>query len=129
MPLRAVICDVYNTLFRNETSAWLDTFGSICRLQGLPVSPQELWDVWKSFEMEFRRVRTNLERPEESPPVQDLPNGVDGGVRGRLPKPRHRGGRAAGWGALCGGDGGDESRSTTRCRSWSGQGSAGSCRS
>ena len=67
MPPKAVIFDVYNTLFRNETSAWLDTFGNICRLQGLAVSAQELWDVWKSFEMGFRRVRTNLERPEESP--------------------------------------------------------------
>ena len=71
MPLRAVICDVYNTLFRNETSAWIDTFGEICRLQGLPVAPQQLWDTWKSFEMELpARVRTNLQHPEASPPFK-----------------------------------------------------------
>lgn len=70
MPLRAVICDVYNTLFRNETSAWIETFGEVCRLQGLSVPPQELWNTWKSFEMDFRRVRTNLERPEASPPFK-----------------------------------------------------------
>ena len=70
MPLRAVICDVYNTLFRNEISAWIATFGDICRLQGLAVSPQQLYDVWKSYEVGFRRVRTNLERPEASPPFK-----------------------------------------------------------
>ena len=70
MPLRAVICDVYNTLFRNEPSSWIATFGEICRLQGLTVTPQKLYDVWKSHEMGFRRVRTNLERPEASPPFK-----------------------------------------------------------
>ncbi len=70
MPLRAVILDVYNTLFRNETSAWIDTFGEVCRLQGLSVPPEELWSTWKSFEMEFRRVRNNMERPEASPPFK-----------------------------------------------------------
>ena len=70
MPLRAVICDAFNTLFRNEISGWIDTFGEICRLQGHAVPPQELYDVWKSHEMGFRRVRNNLERPELSPPFK-----------------------------------------------------------
>ena len=67
MPLKAVIFDVYNTLFRNDTSCWTDVFGDICRIQGLPISPEDLWARWKTFEVRFRQIRTNLEHPEESP--------------------------------------------------------------
>ncbi len=70
MPLKAVIFDVYNTLFRNDTSLWMDVFGDICRAQGLPVSAGELWDRWKIFEVGFRHTRTNMECPEESPPFK-----------------------------------------------------------
>ena len=70
MPLKAVIFDVYNTLFRNETSSWMDTFGDLCRIQELPISPDDLWARWKSIEVRFRQTRTNLEHPEESPPFK-----------------------------------------------------------
>ena len=70
MPLKAVIFDVYNTLFRNDTSSWMDTFGDLCRIQELPISPVDLWSRWKSIEVRFRQTRTNLEHPEESPPFK-----------------------------------------------------------
>ena len=67
MPLKAVIFDVYNTLFRNDTSCWKDVFGEICRIQALPISPDDLWVRWKTFEVRFRQTRTNMEHPEASP--------------------------------------------------------------
>lgn len=70
MPLKAVVFDVYNTLFRNDTGSWMDTFRDICRIQELPVSPEEFWSCWKSFEVRFRQTRTNLEHPEKSPPFR-----------------------------------------------------------
>lgn len=70
MPLKAVIFDVYNTLFRNDTSCWMDTFRDLCRIQELPISPEDLWARWKSFEVRFRQTRTNLEHPQESPPFK-----------------------------------------------------------
>lgn len=70
MPLKAVVFDVYNTLFRNDTSCWLDTFSDICRIQGLPISPEEFWSRWKTFEVRFRQTRTNLEHPDKSPPFK-----------------------------------------------------------
>ena len=70
MPLKAIIFDAYNTLFHNETPLWMETFGDICRDGGLPVSPEELWGRWKALEVGFRRDRTNMERPEESPPFK-----------------------------------------------------------
>ncbi|MQF48541.1 HAD family hydrolase [SAR202 cluster bacterium AC-647-N09_OGT_505m] len=70
MPLKAIIFDVYNTLFRNDTSSWMDTFRELCRIQDLPISPDDLWARWKSIEVRFRQTRTNLEHPEESPPFK-----------------------------------------------------------
>ncbi|MFH1560794.1 MAG: HAD family hydrolase [Chloroflexota bacterium] len=70
MPLKAVIFDVYNTLFRNDTSCWMDIFRDICRVQELPISAEELWACWKTFEVRFRQTRTNLEHPEKSPPFK-----------------------------------------------------------
>jgi 2-haloalkanoic acid dehalogenase type II len=67
MTMKAVIFDVYNTLFRNDTSCWTDVFGDICRIQELAVSPEDLWVRWKTFEVQFRQTRTNMETPEESP--------------------------------------------------------------
>ena len=70
MPLKAVVFDVYNTLFRNDTSSWMDTFRDICRIQQLSVSHEEFWTCWKSFEVRFRQTRTDLEHPEKSPPFK-----------------------------------------------------------
>ena len=70
MPLKAIIFDVYNTLFQNNNSYWIDVFGEICRIQNLPVSPDDLWKHWKSFEVSFRQIRTNMENPDKSPPFK-----------------------------------------------------------
>lgn len=67
MPLKAVIFDVYNTLFRNDVSSWLDTFSDLCRIQKLSIPPDQLWAHWKSIEVRFRQTRTNLVDPEKSP--------------------------------------------------------------
>ena len=68
MPLKAVILDVYSTIFRNDTSCWVDTFRDICSSQGLPISPEDLYTNWKSIEVRFRQSRTNMDNPELSPP-------------------------------------------------------------
>ena len=70
MAIKAVIFDAYNTLFRNETSNWADIFASICQQQNLAVGPQQLWDCWKSFEIQFRQARTNMVNPDQSPPFK-----------------------------------------------------------
>ena len=70
MPLKAVIFDVYNTLFHNDTSCWMDTFRDICRIQELPISPEDFWTRWKTFEVRFRQSRTNLDNPDMSPPFK-----------------------------------------------------------
>lgn len=70
MAIKAVIFDAYNTLFRNETSYWADIFGAICQQQNLAVGPQQLWDCWKSFEIQFRQTRTDMVNPDQSPPFK-----------------------------------------------------------
>ncbi len=68
--ISTVIFDVYETLAHNNTALWTDTFRSICRDQRLDVEPESLYRQWKTLEMEFRRVRLNLEEPEKSPPFK-----------------------------------------------------------
>lgn len=68
MTIKAVILDVYNTLFCNDLACWLDTFAGICDSQGLAIAPEDLYAHWKSIEVRFRQTRTNLDSPEQSPP-------------------------------------------------------------
>ncbi|MBF8266775.1 MAG: HAD-superfamily hydrolase, subfamily variant 3 [Dehalococcoidia bacterium] len=70
MPLKAIVFDIYSTLFHNETSYWMDTFRDICRIQGLPIPPEEFWGSWRSIEVRFRQARTSLEHPDKSPPFR-----------------------------------------------------------
>ncbi|MFN3973992.1 MAG: HAD family hydrolase [Dehalococcoidia bacterium] len=70
MAIKAVLFDLYNTLVHNEAELWVRTFAEVCRRQGLPVEPAPLWTRWKALEMEERRRRVNLRRPEASPPYK-----------------------------------------------------------
>ena len=63
--IQAVIFDMYETLAQNSPSLWLTTFDEICSEQGLEMTGQELWDLWKPREMQFR-----LERYQPSYPFK-----------------------------------------------------------
>ena len=67
---KAVIFDVFNTLFHNEAALWKTTFAEICLTQGLPLDGATLWARWKALEVDFRKHRTNLEHPENNPPFK-----------------------------------------------------------
>ncbi len=68
--ITTVIFDMYETLAENNSVLWVDLFGRICADQRLAVSPQVLFDSWKPLEMQFRKVRLNLNEPEKSPPFK-----------------------------------------------------------
>ncbi len=68
--VKAVILDVYNTLFHNEADLWRVTFAEICSIQRLPIDAYTLWRRWKALEVQFRKHRTNMENPEASPPFK-----------------------------------------------------------
>lgn len=67
---KAIIFDVYDTLFANSVGRWHDAFGAIAREQELGISGRELWDRWKRYEVEFRANRTNLVSPQDNPPFK-----------------------------------------------------------
>ena len=67
---KAVIFDIYNTLFHNGPDAWVVTFQGICQEQALPADPEGLYLRWRALEAETRRGRVNLEAPELSPPFR-----------------------------------------------------------
>ena len=67
---KAIILDVYNTLFHNEAELWKTTFSEICSTQGLEIGSEELRERWKRLEVDFRRRRTNMDDPDSSPPFK-----------------------------------------------------------
>ncbi len=67
---KAILLDVFNTLFHNEPQLWNATFKEICSSQHLPVDADTLWERWKKLEVNFRAHRTNLENPDDNPPFK-----------------------------------------------------------
>jgi putative hydrolase of the HAD superfamily len=68
--LKAIVFDVYNTLFHNNPQLWQQTFRNICSAQGLPVDPERLWQRWRAIERGFRQRRVNLADPDAQPPFE-----------------------------------------------------------
>ena len=66
----AVIFDVYETLAHNHSSLWLPAFDEICQEQGLPLTGQGLWDLWKPLEMRFRQERRQPDGSGNLPPFK-----------------------------------------------------------
>ena len=67
---RAIIFDVFDTLFVNSVDAWLETFDAVCRRQHLPLAGIELWKLWKRCEMAFRASRVDVDDPANNPPFK-----------------------------------------------------------
>ncbi len=68
--IKAVIFDMYETLAHNHPSLWLPTFDQICRDQGIPLTGQELWDLWKPLELGFRKERNQRDGSGNTPPFK-----------------------------------------------------------
>ncbi|MBT3943688.1 MAG: HAD family hydrolase [Chloroflexi bacterium] len=66
----AIMFDVYDTLFLNDTDAWQRAFQQIAEEQGLDITGADLWKRWKKHEVGFRVWRTNMDAPETSPPFK-----------------------------------------------------------
>ena len=67
---RAIIFDIFDTLFVNSLDAWLETLGAVSERQGLRVAGIELWEPWKRCERAFRLSRVDLDDPAMSPPFK-----------------------------------------------------------
>ena len=63
----AIAFDCYRTLFDNSHGDWKLTFGEIIEAQGLPLDSEEFWTRWRKYEVNFRKIRTDLGRPYNSP--------------------------------------------------------------
>jgi 2-haloacid dehalogenase len=66
----AVAFDCYDTLFLNSHDDWKLSFAEIIETQNLPLSTDEFWTQWRKYEVNFRKVRTDLGRPYNSPPFK-----------------------------------------------------------
>jgi 2-haloalkanoic acid dehalogenase type II len=66
----AIAFDCYRTLFNNSHDDWKLTFGEIVETQNLPMDKEEFWTRWRKYEVNFRKIRTDLGRPFDSPPFK-----------------------------------------------------------
>lgn len=66
----AIAFDCYKTLFDNSHDDWKLTFGEIIEAQTLPLDAEEFWTRWRTYEVNFRKIRTDLGRPYNSPPFK-----------------------------------------------------------
>jgi len=56
-----IIFDCFETIVENDRTSWIDLFKLFVKENDWNVDPKILWDTWKSDEVLFRKVRTNLE--------------------------------------------------------------------
>jgi 2-haloalkanoic acid dehalogenase type II len=66
----AIAFDCYDTLFLNSHDDWKLSFAEIIEAQNLPLSADEFWTHWRKYEVNFRKIRTDLGRPYNSPPFK-----------------------------------------------------------
>ncbi|MDP6666014.1 MAG: HAD family hydrolase [Dehalococcoidia bacterium] len=66
----AIAFDCYRTLFDNSHDDWKLAFGEIIEAQKLPLDAEKLWTRWRKYEVNFRKIRTDLGRPYNSPPFK-----------------------------------------------------------
>ncbi len=67
---KAIAFDCYDTLFANTHDAWKVCFGEIIEALNLPLNAEEFWTHWRKYEVNFRKIRTDLGRPYNSPPFK-----------------------------------------------------------
>ena len=66
----AIAFDCYDTLFLNNHDGWKVAFAEIIEDQNIPLTPDEFWTHWRKYEVNFRKIRTDLGRPYNSPPFK-----------------------------------------------------------
>ena len=63
-----IIFDCFETIVNNDLSAWKNLFGSFIDENKWEIETEKLWELWKSKEINFREIRTNLKDLNLNPP-------------------------------------------------------------
>ncbi len=67
---KLIAFDCFGTLVTNENDEWIATFDSICNDQGFGIAGLALHREWSTREVNFRKTRTNMASPPDSPPFR-----------------------------------------------------------
>ncbi len=67
---KLIAFDCFGTLVQNGTDEWIATFDSICDEQGFTADGLTLHREWSTREVDFRKTRTNMASPADSPPFR-----------------------------------------------------------
>tara|TARA_B100000530_G_C15919513_1_gene472597 strand:+ start:335 stop:1078 length:744 start_codon:yes stop_codon:yes gene_type:complete len=65
--IQLIVFDFFGTLVKNEASEWQQTLSNIAIKQNLPVDGMDFWVEFSRHEVNFRKTRTNMRNPEQSP--------------------------------------------------------------
>ena len=65
-----IIFDCFETIVNNDLSAWKNLFGSFIDENKWEIETEKLWELWKSKEINFREIRTNLKDLNSNPPFK-----------------------------------------------------------
>jgi 2-haloacid dehalogenase len=69
-PIRLIAFDFFGTLVRNNTEDWHRALSLLINEQQLPIEAPELWTEWRKYEINFRKTRTDMISPDDSPPFR-----------------------------------------------------------
>ena len=65
---KIILFDCFETIVENDLNGWKSLFAEIIKKNHWNLDPLEFWNLWKKYEVNFREIRTNMEKIEESPP-------------------------------------------------------------
>ena len=68
--IELIAFDMFGTLVRNDASEWRQTMYDIAVHQRLPVDGDAFWAAFAEREVAFRKRRTNMANPDDSPPFK-----------------------------------------------------------
>ena len=64
---KIILFDCFETIVENDLNGWKSLFAEIIKKNHWNLDPLEFWNLWKKYEVNFREIRTNMEKIEESP--------------------------------------------------------------
>ena len=62
---KVILFDCFETIVENDLNGWKSLFAEIIKKNHWDLDPLEFWNLWKKYEVNFREIRTNMEKIEE----------------------------------------------------------------
>ena len=64
---KVLLFDCFETIIENDILRWKQLFKKIISINNWDLDANDFWNLWKKYEVNFRKVRTNMKKIEDSP--------------------------------------------------------------